>query len=134
MSKTMRMLSLLLIPVSLAYLLALWLGRSILFQFLYAGRYQKYNTWPLLLTALVPIAVTAAIIAGSGLRALEKPEWIFWSYAAATVSAIVPGLPLTMYGGVLGATGALLISSTVAAALMAWFFHHSTAEQAKGIQ
>jgi O-antigen/teichoic acid export membrane protein len=134
MNRTMRILIILLVPGSVAYLLLLWSCRSLLFQVLYARKYQEYSTWPLLLTALVPITTAAAIIAGSGLRAIEKPKWIFWSYAAATASAIVPGLPLTWYSGVLGAAGALLISGTVAGALMAWFFRHSTVQQAKGVQ
>jgi O-antigen/teichoic acid export membrane protein len=127
--KTMRMLTFLLIPGSTAYLLVLWLGRSLFFQFLYAGKYEDYKTWPLLLTALVPIAVAISIIAGSALRAMEKPELIFWSYAASTVSAIAFGLPLTLHSGVLGATGALLISSAVAAVATVWFFLRSTAAE-----
>ena len=123
MKNTMRTLTLLLIPGSVFYLVALWFSRSLVFRLVYAGKYQQYETWPLLLTGLVPIAVAAAIIVGSALRALEKPEWIFWAYAAATVSVIVLGLPLTLRGGVLGATGSLLISSLVAAITMAWFFH-----------
>jgi O-antigen/teichoic acid export membrane protein len=131
MKMTMRTLIVLLIPGSAVYLLALWLGRSVLFQFLYAGKYQQYNTWPLLLTALVPIATTVVMILGSALRALEKPDRIFWSYVAATATALLLGLPLTMYRGVIGATGALLTSSIVAAALMAWFFRQSALEEAK---
>jgi len=123
MKNTMRTLTILLIPGSVFYLVALWFSRSLVFRLVYAGKYQQYETWPLLLTGLVPIAVAAAIIVGSALRALEKPEWIFWAYAAATVSVIVLGLPLTLRGGVLGATGSLLISSLVAAITMAWFFH-----------
>jgi len=132
--KTMRTLTVLLIPGSVVYLLVLWLGRSIVFQFLYAGKYDEYKSGPLLLTALVPIAVTAAIIVGSALRALEKPEWIFWSYAAATLSAVVLGVPLTLRSGVLGATGTLFVSSLVAAATMTWFFHRATSREIKGVQ
>ncbi len=126
---TMRTLTVLLIPGSVAYLLILWLGRSMLFQLLYAGKYQEYKTWPLLLTGLVPIPMTAAIIVGSALRALEKPEWIFWSYAASTLSVIVLGIPLTLHSGVLGATGSLFFSSFVAAVIMVWFFHRATAAE-----
>jgi O-antigen/teichoic acid export membrane protein len=132
--KTMRTLTVLLIPGSVIYLLLLWLGRSLLFQFLYAGRYLEYNTWPLLLTALVPIEATAALIVGSALRALEKPEWIFWSYAASTVSAIVLGLPLALRSGVLGATVGLFLSSLVAALTMTWFFFRATATEMQGFQ
>jgi O-antigen/teichoic acid export membrane protein len=125
----MRTLTALLIPGSVVYLLMLWLGRSMLFQLLYAGKYQEYKTWPLLLTGLVPIPMTAAIIVGSALRALEKPEWIFWSYAASTLSVIVLGIPLTLHSGVLGATGSLFFSSFVAAVIMVWFFHRATATE-----
>jgi O-antigen/teichoic acid export membrane protein len=127
---TMKMLTVLLIPGSLVYFfLVLWMGRSFLFQSLYAGKYQEYKTWPLLLTGLVPITTTAAIIVGSALRALEKPEFIFWSYAASTASVIVLGLPLTLHSGVLGATGSLFFSSLVAAVIMAWFFHRATSTE-----
>jgi O-antigen/teichoic acid export membrane protein len=133
MKETMRTLLVLLIPGSAVYLLTLWLGRSVLFQFLYAGKYLQYRTWPLLLTALAPIATTVAMIVGSALRALEKPDRIFWSYSAATATAIILGLPLTTYRGVIGAAGALLISSVVAAALMAWFFRQSALEEAREV-
>jgi O-antigen/teichoic acid export membrane protein len=73
--------------------------------------------------------MTAAIIVGSALRALEKPEWIFWSYAASTLSVIVLGIPLTLHSGVLGATGSLFFSSFVAAVIMVWFFHRATATE-----
>jgi O-antigen/teichoic acid export membrane protein len=126
---TMRTLAAILIPGSAAYLLILWLGRSMLFQLLYAGKYQEYKTWPLLLTGLVPMTATAAIIVGSALRALEKPELIFWSYAASTLSVIVLGVPLTLHSGVLGATGSLCFSSFVAAAIMAWCFHRAASTQ-----
>ncbi len=128
---TMRTLTTLLIPGSVVYLLILWLARSVLFKLLYAGKYQEYKTWPLLLTGLAPITVTAAVIVGSALRALEKPEWIFWSYAASTLSVIVLGIPLTLRSGVLGATGSLFFSSFAAAVIMAWFFHRATSAQAK---
>jgi hypothetical protein len=50
---------------------------------------------------------------------------------AATATALLLGLPLTIYRGVIGATGALLTSSVVAAATMAWFFRQSALEEAK---
>jgi O-antigen/teichoic acid export membrane protein len=134
MRSTMRTLTVLLIPASVVYLLMLWLGRSLLFQLLYAGKYQEYKTWPLLLTGLVPITVTAAIIVGSALRALEKPKWILWSYVASTVSVIVLGLPLTLHGGVLGATGSLFMSSLVAAIAMAWFFRRATSTGSQNLE
>jgi O-antigen/teichoic acid export membrane protein len=134
MRSTMRTLTVLLIPGSVVYLLALWLGRSLLFQLLYAGKYQEYKTWPLLLTGLVPITVTAAIIVGSALRALEKPKWILWSYVASTVSVIVIGLPLTLHSGVLGATESLFMSSLLAAVTMAWFFHRATSAGSQDLE
>jgi O-antigen/teichoic acid export membrane protein len=134
MRSTMRTLTVLLIPASVVYLLVLWLGRSLLFQLLYAGKYQEYKTWPLLFTGLVPITVTAAIIVGSALRALEKPKWILWSYVASTVSVIVIGLPLTSHSGVLGATGSLFMSSLVAAIAMAWFFRRATSTGSQDLE
>jgi O-antigen/teichoic acid export membrane protein len=126
---TMRMLTALLIPGSVVYLFALWWFRSTLFQVLYAGRYQEYNTWPLLFIGLAPITATATMIVGSALRALEQPKWIFWSYAASTASVIVFGLPLTLRAGVLGATSSLFISNLVAAVAMAWFFRRATSAE-----
>jgi O-antigen/teichoic acid export membrane protein len=130
---TMRTLTVLLIPGSVIYLLVLWLGRSFLFGLLYAGKYQEYKTWPLLFTGLVPITTTAAVIVGSALRALEKPKWIFWAYAASTVSVIVLGLPLTLHSGVLVATGSLFISSLVAAVALAWFFRRATSQETQNL-
>jgi O-antigen/teichoic acid export membrane protein len=134
LKSTMRTLMVLLIPSSVVYFFALWLGRSLLFQLLYAGRYQEYRTWPLILIGLVPITATATMIVGSALRALEKPQWIFWSYAASTVSVIVVGLPLTLHSGVLGATWSLFISGLVAGVTMTWFFRRATSEEAENLR
>jgi O-antigen/teichoic acid export membrane protein len=74
------------------------------------------------------------MIVGSALRALEKPQWIFWSYAASTVSVIVVGLPLTLHSGVLGATWSLFISGLVAGVTMTWFFRRATSEEAENLR
>jgi len=122
MNKTIRGVMWIFLPGSGVYLAILWFSRSLLFRFLYAGKYANYSTTPLLIIGILPVAATAAMILGAGLRALERPDLIFWSYAAATITTVLIGLPLASRMGVLGATAGMMVSAIIATLMMAYFF------------
>jgi O-antigen/teichoic acid export membrane protein len=123
MTRTMKMLLGLLIPVSVAYLATLWGFRLALFRIFYGGNYREYSGLPILLVGLIPIAAGAAMVLGAGLRAIERPSSVFWGYVAASVSTVFLGLPLAYVWGVAGAAGGMLISSSTGAFSLAWLYH-----------
>jgi O-antigen/teichoic acid export membrane protein len=120
--KAMGRLLLILLPGTVCYLTALWLCRSAIFEVLYNGKYQQYSGFPLLLIGLLPVSTTAVMIFGSGLRALEKPESIFWSYVAASATVVFVGIPITLRFGTAGAAGGMLLANVVATGCMAILF------------
>jgi O-antigen/teichoic acid export membrane protein len=124
--RTVKRLSLIVIPAPFVYCALLWLCRTTLFRFLYKGNYYGYSSWPLILAGLVPVTATIAMILGAGLRAIERPDLIFWSFVASGLVAILVGVPLATKWGVLGATGGMVASGWVLVAAMAWWTHSST--------
>lgn len=126
MTRTMKALLGLLIPVSVVYLATLWGFRLALFRIFYGGNYREYSGLPILLVGLIPIAAGAAMVLGAGLRAIERPSSVFWGYVAASVSTVFLGLPLAYVWGVAGAAGGMLISSGTGAFSLAWLYHRRT--------
>jgi O-antigen/teichoic acid export membrane protein len=124
MTRTMKTLLGLLIPVSVVYLATLWGFRVALFRIFYGGNYSEYSGLPILLVGLIPIAAGAAMVLGAGLRAIERPSSVFWGYVAASVSTVFLGLPLAYVWGVAGAAGGMLISSSTGAFSLGWLYHH----------
>lgn len=123
MTRTMKTLFGLLIPVSMVYLAMLWGFRLALFRIFYGGNYREYSGRPILLVGLIPIAAGAAMVLGAGLRAIERPSSVFWGYVAASVSTVFLGLPLAYVWGVAGAAAGMLISSGTGAFSLAWLYH-----------
>jgi len=93
-----------------------------LFRLLYAGKYSAYAFLPLLLVGLIPFGSVLYTVMGSGLRALEQPKWIFWSYVGSSLVALLVGIPLVKLLGVSGALIGLLFSSLTTGALMLIFY------------
>ena len=113
------------------YLLVLWAFRIEIFQLLYAGKYASNASLPLLLVGLLPFAGSVTAVLGSGLRALERPDWIFWCYVASSIVALAVGIPLAATMGVGGALGGMLLSSLTTGALMLFFYRRSLPQQEK---
>jgi O-antigen/teichoic acid export membrane protein len=95
---------------SAVYLALVWAFRSEIIHLLYGGKYQEYASWPLLFIALLPFAESLMGVFGSVLRALERPDWVFWCYLGSSIVTLVIGLPLASRMGVGGAAAGLLIS------------------------
>jgi O-antigen/teichoic acid export membrane protein len=112
----------LLTPASMAYATVLFLCRSVLFQTFYNGNYREYSGMALLLVAMIPIATGVIMVLGAGLRAIERPDYVFWAYVVASLSTVCIGLPLAHILGIVGATAGMLVSSSAAAVSLAWLY------------
>ena len=113
MNQTMMLFFILYGAGCAAYLCALWLFRGHLFQIFYGGRYSQYMGWPLLLAGFLPVGNCAAAVLGNGLRAMERPDRMFWAMIGSAVGAAAFGIPLTAKFGVTGALAGYLCSSVV---------------------
>jgi O-antigen/teichoic acid export membrane protein len=122
MNRTMLLFLALFCAGALIYGGALWLMRDHVFQLFYAGKYSQYAGWPFLLVGLLPLGTCATAVLGNGLRALERPDRMFWCYFGSAVSSLAAGIPLARAYGVTGALLGLHISSIVTAAMMGWFY------------
>jgi len=90
-------------------------------ELLYKGNYTSYA--PLLyIAAFLPVSVSVVSVVGGALRAMEKPQLVFYSYVATFVSALGVGIPLMFVWGVKGALiGQLVSSLTTAGAMTAYY-------------
>jgi O-antigen/teichoic acid export membrane protein len=87
------------------------------FQWLYRGRYLAVS-WLLPLAAPMVVASGVATVYATALRALQRPDYVFWSNVSASVAALTAGLLLTatyhLMGAVLGLTLGYVVTATVA--------------------
>lgn len=123
MTRTMRTLLAMLVPASIVYMATLWWFRLALFQAFYGGNYREFSGTPVFLVGLIPIAAGAVMVLGAGLRAVERPSFVFWGYVAASLSTLCLGLPLSRALGVVGAAAGMFISTSVTALSLAWLYH-----------
>ncbi len=93
------------------YLSGLYLFRGQVFQLLYGGRYSEYAGWPLLLAGALPFTTCVTAVLGNAVRALERPDRVFWAYIASALSTAAFGIPLAAQFGVSGALAGIHISS-----------------------
>jgi len=128
MNRTMLLFLALFCGGAVVYLTGLWFFRGSVFQIFYGGKYSQYAGWPLFLTGLLPLATCASAVLGQALRALERPDAIFWCTAGSTLGAVAAGVPLSASMGVSGALLGLLASSFITVAMMGWFYWRSLME------
>jgi O-antigen/teichoic acid export membrane protein len=102
---------------SAAYWGLLAVLRSQIIEWLYKGQYAEYSNL-LLAVGLLPFFGGMTASFGSALRAIERPDLVFWCYVAATVVALTVGLWLLATQGVKGAVIGTLASNFVTATLM----------------
>ena len=129
MAKTMESFLALFVAGSALYLILLLGLRSQLLELLYGGKYRQSAFLPVLLVGLLPFGSSLVAVVGSALRALERPEWIFWCYVGSGTVTLLLGVPLAAVVGVSGGLLGLLLSYLVTAALMFWFYRRSPREQ-----
>lgn len=122
MNRTMLMFLALFCGGATVYLAGLWISRDSVFQIFYGGKYSQYAGWPLFLTGLQPLCTCATAVLGNGLRALERPDSIFWCCAGSVLGAALVGVPLSATMGISGALLGLLASSLITIAMMSWYY------------
>ncbi len=93
------------------YLAALWFFRAQVFQMFYGGQYKEFAGWPLLLAGLLPLGTCASAVLGNALRALERPDRMFWAYTASAAAAVLIGIPCAAKFSVSGALLGIHVSS-----------------------
>jgi O-antigen/teichoic acid export membrane protein len=122
MNRTMILFFALFCAGCAVYLAALWFFRAQVFQIFYGGQYKQFAGWPLLLTGLLPIGGCASSVLGNALRALERPDFMFWAYIASALSAGLIGIPCAAKFGVSGALFGILCSSLVLVVVLLLFY------------
>jgi O-antigen/teichoic acid export membrane protein len=134
MNRLLKLYSVLLSVGGLFYLGLLWANRFLVFRLLYAGKYTEYSSLPLFVACLLPFAQVVSTAVGSGLRALERPDYIFWCYLGSAFVAVLFGVPLTARCGVLGAIIVQLLSAvTLSVGMLAFYRKASRVEEARSI-
>jgi O-antigen/teichoic acid export membrane protein len=92
-----------------------------LVSWLYGGRYVEHADL-LWLLGLVPLLVAIGSILGAALRALERPDQVFWVQVSSTVVMLTVVLGLMFSWGVPGAVIGLLASYT-AGTIVTWVLY-----------
>lgn len=109
-----------LVPFVLApvlYWILLGMFHSPIVSLLYGGRYAEYANlfW---LLGLVPVVAAIKEVMSQSLRALERPDWLFWAYAFSAVVAGTVGAWCVYVWGIVGAGAGLLLTQGTAAVLV----------------
>jgi O-antigen/teichoic acid export membrane protein len=106
---------------SALYLVLLGLFHHQLVIWLYRGQYSEYANllWLLGFSLLITGAVN---VLGAALRALERPDRVFWAYLCTTVVALTLGFGFIAAWGVVGAAVGYLLSTAVKALAM-WAYY-----------
>jgi O-antigen/teichoic acid export membrane protein len=95
-----------------------------LVDLLYGGTYGSYAGL-LWVVGLAPLAGAGVAVAGSALRALERPKLVFAANSASGAVALSVGLILALRWGVAGAAVALVLCALAACATMAFLLASS---------
>ena len=122
MKTTMRLSFALFAAGSVVYLALLWGLRFQIFHSVYGGKYSGYDSWPLLLVGLLPLAQSLPNVAGAGLGAIEQPKLGFWADGASAAAGLLLGVPLLLRLRVGGALLAIVLSYTMVGIFTLWFF------------
>ena len=81
-------------------------------NWLYESQYDGFaNLLPVL--GLLPFATGLVAVLGGALRAIERPDLVFWAYVASSFTAILVGLPLSAQFGPMGGAAAQVAAAAV---------------------
>jgi SAM-dependent methyltransferase/O-antigen/teichoic acid export membrane protein len=135
LGRTVRRSLILFLSGSALYVSLLWFFRFEIFRFFYAGKYQEYIGWSLLMMGMLPLVASIPVVLSAALRAVERPDWVFWSYLLSTVAAVAIGIPLTASWGVVGSVGGLFLSYAAAGVvLFSYYLGFSRQQEAQGAE
>jgi len=91
---------------------------------LYGGKYSEHAD-QLWLLGLIPIAVGVTQVASSALKALERPDRLFWAYIPSTAVALPIGVASVFIWGTTGAVIALVFTYAMMAVAVSWVYLRS---------
>lgn len=97
-----------------------------IFRWFYAGQYSDVSSL-LSFAAPMVVAVGATAVYTTGLRAVQRPDCIFWSYAFASGTSLTVGVLLTLRYQLLGAVLGLTLSHCIGALVARFNFARVTA-------
>jgi O-antigen/teichoic acid export membrane protein len=124
-----RQCSLMFLGISSAFALVVGFGSLQLLHVVYGGKFDSVS--PLLRWyVLLPVVMGVGNAANAALKAIEKPQAVFYAYVTSGVTTFVLGIPLVMYLGLRGAVYGMLLSAASYAAVLAVscrLFSHSLA-------
>ena len=103
--------------------LAAWLATGLfgarLIAALYHGRYVEHAHL-LWLLGLIPVATGVQAVLGGALRALERPDKVFWPYMLSTIGTLTVGVAMILVWGLTGATYSLVLAAVLCSGGMSW--------------
>jgi O-antigen/teichoic acid export membrane protein len=114
LGSTARLARVLFLSLSIGYAPVVLIFGSRLAQLLFGTQYSIDGA-TLWLLAAIPVVTAVSTVAGAVLRALERLDWVLWTYVAATAATLLVGLPLIFHYGVDGALASLLLSAATTA-------------------
>lgn len=103
---------------AVAYYAVLWFYGDRLLAMVYGGDYARYAGLFRIL-GLMPVVGGPGTVLTAALRARERPDRVFWAYAASVAVTLTAGLALTWRAGLTGAAIGLVITSAVVTGLLA---------------
>jgi O-antigen/teichoic acid export membrane protein len=121
-SKLTRKLALLFVPGAVAYWIVVIPFRLPIFHFLYAGKYVE-SSYLLPLFALETIIWTASLGHAIVLRAMESPRSLFIANSAASVVALLVGIPATRFFGLPGVVWSMILANALYTAVTFVLYH-----------
>jgi O-antigen/teichoic acid export membrane protein len=104
--------------------------REDLLLWIYGGRYAVHLDL-LVLVGLLPVLAGMNAVLGTALRAMERPDQVFWGSIASCLVTISVGLWLTVSYGITGALTGLLASSSTAVVCVGWLYIRDHADRRK---
>lgn len=125
MNKTLRLSFGLFFLGSGFYLGLLWGLRGAIFQLLYSDKYHEFAGWPLVVVGLWPFGQAITAILGNALRALQRPDHVFWSSVGGSAATLLLGIPLAWWLGVGGALAGSLLAFLATGEFMLFFYEKS---------
>jgi O-antigen/teichoic acid export membrane protein len=101
------------------------------FHLLYGGKYLLEVGYLLPLVGLETLLSSAAFGPATVLRAMEAPAAIFYARCAASILAIVAGVPLTKFYGLSGAVWSIVLSNVAAYGMTLYVLRRKVADHAR---
>ncbi len=116
-----RQCSMLFLGISSAFALVVGLGSLPLLHVVYGGKFDGVSAL-LRWYVLLPVVMGVGNAANAALKAIEKPETVFYAYLTSGVATFVLGIPLVVYLGLRGAVYGMLLSGASYAVVLVIFF------------